>query len=332
MPMHRAAVSPLWLRLCLYGLFGFFYIDGFLRGASALPFAFFGAAGVFLLLGVVSSLRAVRAPAAPRMADMVAAAAAACAVALVVRGWHIEPVLAAAVIGVVVSVPAWGTAALAFAPAAYAGTFVGMTSPLVLDGYAWIAAAGAFAGLLCSALRATWVGVGGKLGLMAFAAVTIVEPVALLAGASPGGAELITLTLADQIAVLLVAPAAAAATFALRRNAGWHPVLASAGVTTAFTLVMVIVGAESPFILAPAAIACFGGSFVGMTSDEYATGRLAAPIASGFLYGILQIGFEPALAGIGGDFGATAAVSVLIVFGVQRLARRQRPIAVEELP
>jgi hypothetical protein len=36
---------------------------------------------------------------------------------------------------------------------------------------------------------------------------------------------------------------------------------------------------------------------------------------------VLQIGFKPRIAGFGGDFGASAAVAVLVLLGVIELAR-----------
>ncbi len=45
-------------------------------------------------------------------------------------------------------------------------------------------------------------------------------------------------------------------------------------------------------------------------------------LAMGLLFGLLFAGFEPSHKGIGGDLGATAAVSVFAVLGLQALLRR----------
>ena len=47
--------------------------------------------------------------------------------------------------------------------------------------------------------------------------------------------------------------------------------------------------------------------------------------AMGLLFGLFSLGFEPRLAGIGGDLGATAAVSVFALLGAPVLLSRLRP-------
>ena len=56
-----------------------------------------------------------------------------------------------------------------------------------------------------------------------------------------------------------------------------------------------------------------------MTGEIHAASRPWLPAAGGLLYALLQIAFEPTLAGIGGDFGATAVVAVLVVIGIEKL-------------
>ncbi|MGI9246739.1 MAG: hypothetical protein ACR2I8_08585, partial [Steroidobacteraceae bacterium] len=206
-----------------------------------------------------------------------------------------------------------------YAAPIYVGAIVGMTSPLVLAHPSGVVLASGIAGLLYSMLRSTWVGVGGKLGFLAFIGVSIMAFIAYEVGAAPGGAKLLHLQAADRIAILIVAPLASVATYELQRRLRWSAVLASATVAFSFVLAMVLVGRESPFVIAPAAIACFGGSFIGMTGEVHAADRPWLPAAGGLLYALLQIAFEPTLAGIGGDFGATAVVSVLVLIGLEKL-------------
>ena len=76
---------------------------------------------------------------------------------------------------------------------------------------------------------------------------------------------------------------------------------------------------------APLAAAWMGASFVGMTAPA----RLAphpSPLmlAMGLLFGLFSLGFEPTLAGLGGDLGATAAMSVFGVLGLRRLLTMDR--------
>jgi len=49
-------------------------------------------------------------------------------------------------------------------------------------------------------------------------------------------------------------------------------------------------------------------------------------LAMGLLFGVFSLGFEPSLAGIRGDLGAKAAMSVFAVLGLRRLlAWKMRP-------
>ncbi len=309
------------VRFGLVSLLAFFYVDGFLRGATPLEIVVFGLLALPLLAGLLHTVRDLSGPSMPSWADVIASALGASAVAFIARGWHVEPVLAAAVVGVLGALPFLPASIRSRAAPIYVGAFAGMTSPLVLANPGWVALAGAIAGLLYSLLRSTWIGVGGKLGLLGFTGVSFAALIAHRVGASPGGAKLLQLQTADRLAILVVAPLAAIATYELQRQLRWSPVLASASVTCAFVLAMVLVGAESLFVVAPSAIACFGGSFIAMTGDIHAASRPWLPAAGGLLYALLQIALEPTLAGIGGDFGATAAIAVLVVIGFEKLMK-----------
>ena len=311
---------PHWVRLGLVGLLAYFYVDGFLKGASGLEIALFTTLALPFLAGLLHTLSDLESPTAPALAQVVASTLGAMAVAFLARELHLEPVLAAAVVGVVASSPITPTWLRAHAAPVYVGAFAGMTSPLVLAHPLLVAAAGAIAGLLFSVLRSTWLGVGGKLGMLAFTGVTLASLLAHWLGVSAGEAKLLELQLPDKLAILVAAPAAAVATYELQQRLGWSPVLASASVTCTFVLAMVFIGAESLYAVAPAAIACFGGSFVAMTGEVHAADRPWLPAVGGVIYGLLQISFEPTLAGIGGDFGATAVVAVLVVIGLEKLA------------
>ncbi len=65
-----------------------------------------------------------------------------------------------------------------YAAPIYCGTFVGMSSSLVFPNAYWLIFASAVSALLCVISKNVYLGVGGKLGAMAFMGVTIV----LLAG------------------------------------------------------------------------------------------------------------------------------------------------------
>lgn len=83
------------------------------------------------------------------------------------------------------------------------------------------------------------------------------------------------------------------------------------------------IGALAVLAPVPLAAVWLGASFVGMTAPD----RLAAHpypklLVMGLLFGAFMLGFEPRLAWIGGDLGATAAVSVFAVLGAQALVSR----------
>ena len=63
----------------------------------------------------------------------------------------------------------------------YCGAFVGMTSSHVLPGTSWVLLAGTIAGIIYSLARHFWVGIGGKLGTIAFAGTALTVMAARLA-------------------------------------------------------------------------------------------------------------------------------------------------------
>ena len=68
-----------------------------------------------------------------------------------------------------------------------------------------------------------------------------------------------------------------------------------------------------------------GASFVGMTAPARLTPHPTLQLLGmGLLFGLFSLGFEPSLAGLGGDLGATAAMSVFAILGLQRIAARRR--------
>jgi len=106
--------------------------------------------------------------------------------------------------------------------------------------------------------------------------------------------------------------------------------MASAAPTAVFALLLLaldgrtLVGDMMPFAYTPLCVAWFGGSFIGMTAPGRVGGRLWPLLIAATLFGVLQIAFKPTIAGYGGDFGASAAVAVLVLLGVIELARLAR--------
>ena len=67
-------------------------------------------------------------------------------------------------------------------PASPGGAFVGMTSSHVLPGTSWVFLAATIAGIIYSLARHFWVGIGGKLGTIAFAGTALTVMAARLTG------------------------------------------------------------------------------------------------------------------------------------------------------
>lgn len=314
----------------LVALLALVCVDGFLRGASPLPGLGLGFIAVLAGLGLWVTARQLEPPAVPHSGDVLAAIAGAGLACYLVRIEHLTGPLACVIVGTVAGLlPRLGRLHLdARAAAAYTGSFVGTTSPLVLPLFAQILIAAALAGIFMSTLRRSWTGVGGKLGLLGFAGVFLTTHAAHLLGNAGPGASPVSLG-HEHIPVFCAVGALAAVVTGQLVSRGWSPVLASALPTLLFRLGLVAVGQGALEVPEPIAFAWIGGSFVGMTSRERQQGkRWFLPLA-GLLFGILEFGFRPVLAGMGGTFGATAVVADLAVIGLLALwpPRRGKPRA-----
>ena len=305
-----------------------FYVDGFLRGGAWYSWALYGALLVPAAIGIVVTTRDLPRGLRPRAADVAFALAAALLVGVGVREVGLSTVLMASLVGVLAAIISTLHNRLAAAAVPiYCGAFAGMTSTLVLADWPSLAISGVIAGLLVSVLRATWDGVGGKLGLLAFAGVFLTSLAARALGTIGAGAPLLDLSRADRVALVAVAPIAAAITWKLRQR-GVSPVMASAAPTAIFTIGVLLlndrglVGDMMPFAVTPLCVAWFGGSFIGMTSPGRVGERVWPLLIAAVLFGVLQVGFKPTVAGFGGDFGASAAIAVLATIGLIAVVRR----------
>lgn len=304
------------LALLMAGVLVVFYLDGFVLGAPLLLLLVFGALGLPVLAGFLH--HGDHGPAGdlhPR--PLLLAATGALAVLALSREGLMTVVQAAALVGCAGAIGErlsrgqgpWRDGA---APL-YCGAFAGMTSALVLQHPAWVLLAGAVAGLLLALLGNSWLGIGGKLGSTAFLGVLIACLLAGAFGALGSGARLHAFTTQERVLLMGCALAAPLLTHQLSYRRGLGVVLGSA-------LPSLLVALLAP---APLAGVWLGSSFVGMTAPQR-LGAHAWPklLAMGALFGLFTLGFEPRLAGIGGDLGATAAVSVFAVLGTQALLRR----------
>ena len=323
MVLSQQVLMPRPLALLMVGALLLFYLDGFVLGASLLQLLAFLLLALPVLAGIVH--HADHGPAGdlhPR--PVLLAASGALVVVALSRGALVAGVLAAALVGCAGAFlerlsrgrGPWRDGA---APL-YCGAFAGMTSDLVLRHPAWVLLAGALAGLLLALLGNSWRGIGGKLGSTAFLGVAAACLVAGAFGALGSGASLHAFSAQERVLLLGFAMLSPVLTHALSYRCGVGVVLGSA-------LPSLVVALLAPL---PLAAVWFGASFVGMTApDRLASHPSRSLLAMGLLFGLFILGFEPRLAGIGGDLGATAAVSVFAVLGAQSLLYRLVPGATQ---
>ena len=293
------------------GLVLVFYVDAFLVGAPVGPAVGFGVVGLVVLIGFLHHADHGDVGQVGTSTPLLAAAAALAVLALS-RGLGCPTVFSAAAVG-----SAGGVAELAgrsrwggLGAAVYCGAFAGMTSGQVLAHPAWVGLAGALAGVLLEVLQRSWAGIGGKLGSTAFLAVFGVVGITTALGVQGPGAHLHHYSDGEKITLVLMALLSSQLTQWLSYRRGIGAVLGSAAPS-------VVAGWLLPV---PIAAAWMGASFVGMTAPGRLTPHPTVQLLGmGLLFGLFSLGFEPSLAGIGGDLGATAAMSVFAVLGLQRL-------------
>jgi hypothetical protein len=303
----------------------YFYCDAFVLGAPGGIALGFSLLGMVVLLGFLQ--HAGHGPAGKIQPLLVIEAALAAFVVLgLSRGGGLSVVLAVGLVGT-----AGGLMEAAVRPrhryqgmaaTLYCGAFAGMTSELVLHHPAWVLLSGALGGLLLSVLANSWQGIGGKLGTIAFLAGLSTLAVATVSGANGPGAPLHTFTEAERGLVLILSLLSPLLTYALSHSLGFGVVLGSALPSLLVAIALSGLPASLGLASAPLAAAWLGASFVGMTAPErLGPHPLPLLLAMGLLFALLDLVFEPRLAGLGGDLGATAAVSVFAVLGARALLR-----------
>ena len=299
------------LTLLMTALVLVFYVDAFLVGAP-IPLALgFALVGVVVLVGFLHHADHGNVGQIGACTPLVSAAAA-LAVLFLGRGLSCPTVFSAAAVGVagglaeLVSRNRWA----GLGAAVYCGAFAGMTSERVLAHPGWVFLAGALAGLLLELLQSSWAGIGGKLGSTAFLAVFGIVGLTFALGVQGPGAPLHHFTDVERLSLLLMALLSSQLT-------QWLSYARSIGAVLGSALPSLLAGLLLP---APLAAAWMGASFVGMTAPARLAPRPTLQLLGmGLLFGLFSLGFEPSLAGIGGDLGATAAMSVFAVLGLQRL-------------
>jgi hypothetical protein len=290
-----------------------FFGDAFLIGSSPLLLLAFAAIGLLVVAGFVH--HAEHGPAGRlHPTPVLLASIAALGVMGISRGGLLSVEQATALVGIAGGIAErWGPSPLrhrTIAAPLYCGAFAGMTSELVLGHPGWVLLAGALAGMLLALLSNSWGGIGGKLGTTAFLAVAAASALALSMGAIGPGAPQYAYSQAEGVVVLIAAVLSPLVTQTLSFRYRLGVVLGS-------SLPSLLLAVLLPPSLAAAWL---GGSFVGMTSPE----RLgpqppAVLVAMGLLFAMFSLCYQPGLGGIGGDLGATAAVSVFAVLGARAL-------------
>jgi hypothetical protein len=305
------------LALLMAGVLLLFYVDGFVLGAPTLLVLAFVLLGMPVLAGFLH--HGDHGPVGdPQPKLVLIAVAGALLVLAMSRGALMSVALAAALVGCLGALlerlsrgsGPWRDGA---APL-YCGSFAGMTSELVLRHPAWVLLAGALAGLLLSLLGHSWRGIGGKLGSTAFLGVVTTCLLASALGELGSGAHLHAFSAQERVLLFGFALVSPIITHVLAYR--WK-----LGVVLGSALPSALVGLVAAL---PLAAAWLGASFVGMTApDRLASHPYPKLLAMGLLFGLFSLGFEPGLAGIGGDLGATAAVSVFAVLGTKALLSRR---------
>ena len=314
--------------LLMAGVLLVFYLDGFVLGAPVALLLVWALLGVVVLVGFLR--HAGHGPVGRvQWPEVALAALAALGVLALTRGASASVVLATALVGAAGgALEAAGRSRHRWqgvAAPVYCGAFAGMTSELVLGHPAWVVLAGGLAGLVLSVLSDSWSGIGGKLGTIAFLGGLGATGLALVSGAIGAGAPLHAFTGVERWLVLIASLLSPLLTHRLSYYWGFGVVLGSALPSMLVALLLAQLPPSLELAPGPLAAMWLGASFVGMTAPERLAPRpLPLLLAMGLLFALLSLSFAPRLAGIGGDLGATAAVSVFAVLGARVLVRDRR--------
>lgn len=306
--------------LLMAGMLLVFYVDAFLVGAPLPLLLIYVVIGVVVVAGFLEHADHGESKAIQHTTPLLSALAA-LAVMTLSRNWSVAVVVSAALVGSAGGLlEAWGRGRWpGLGAALYCGAFAGMTSELVLQHPAGVILSGALAGLVLELLHNSWSGIGGKLGCIAFLGVLGSCGLATALGLIGPGAKPHHYSSGERILALLVVLVAPQITHQLSYRWNRGAVLGSALPSLLAGLLL------SP----PLAGLWLGASFVGMTAPSRLAMRPRLQLlAIGALFALFSLGFEPTLTGIGGDLGATAAVSVFAVLGLRRFyprGLRKRP-------
>lgn len=217
----------------------------------------------------------------------------------------VDVVLASALIGVL---------AYAFmkehATAAYCGSFAGMTASALIEPVMMVGVA-AILLIVYELTRDTLKGFGGKLGTLAlvstFSTVVLMNRDFLI----------VTLPQYDPVVLIVIALFGAVIPYVLQHRYKQNPVFASAGPSLLFSLLAIPLFSLGAYYSA----VFFSASFIGM-SDQKRLKNVYRVILAGLILGVLYDLMAPLFNGAGGKLGTLALLSVLIVYGFEKVVMR----------
>ena len=203
-------------------------------------------------------------------------------------------------------------AALFFKPyavPAFCGSFVGMSSPELMDPQLFIVAS-TVVSVIFVLCKDVFNGYGGKLGTMALSAALICSFISGAAFLEPPVYGSLGMFLIVVFSIL-----GALVTYIISVRFEQGPVMGSGFIGLIAGAVLPIVFPESGGMLA---VVAFGASFVGMSSPKKMPEESHIMLA-GLFFGLIFIFSAPYFQGAGGKLGTIAFASVLSVYGIRHV-------------
>lgn len=190
--------------------------------------------------------------------------------------------------------------------AIYCGSFAGMVSSFVF-GYDEVILIAFVCGLLYILLKPLFVGVGGKLGTIAF--ISTVGMAILL-----NKETLMVSNEIDPIRLILVSVLGVTIPFYLFDKLNLSQVLTSSLPSLIYAIILIYVIKQYQ----PCAIVFFSASFIGMSSKSRLN-HISWVILSGLVHAFLFYVYFEHYNGLGGKLGLMALTSVVIVVGIKKM-------------
>jgi hypothetical protein len=217
----------------------------------------------------------------------------------------VDAVIASALIGVLAYVFMRD-----YATAIYCGSFAGMTASVLIEPV-MMGLVAAILVIVYGLTKGLLTGFGGKLGTLAmistFSTVIFLNRDFLV----------VTLPQYDPIILVVIAAFGAIIPYVMQHRYRQDPVFASAGPSLLFALVSIPLFSLGAFYSG----VFFSASFIGM-SDRTRLKNVYWVLLSGLVLGVLYDLMAPLFNGAGGKLGTLALLSVLIVFGFEKVVTR----------